>query len=132
MTALWNVQKAVLAKLEADTALMGLVTGVYDTPEGGTNFPYVTIGEATENPFNTFDKKGNEITLTLHIYSRYEGFKEGLQILERLNAVLDYQPLTVGSNSTVYCRYENSITMTDFDRITKHIPARYKVVVQSA
>lgn len=129
MTAMNNVQAAIHAKLTDDAALRGMVNGIFDAVPSGTAFPYIKLGEATESPFNTFDRKGKDNTFTVHIWSDYEGNKQALEILDRVNVLLDYEPLDVPGMGLVYCRYETATTIEEPNEI-RHVPARYRVVTQ--
>lgn len=131
MSALWDIQTAITKKLKNDQALGALVTGIHDQAPRGSDFPYIVIGELTDNPFNTFDRKGSTVTATLHIFSRYKGNKQGLMILERVKELLDYEPLDVNGQTLVYCKFENATTLTEGDRQTRHIPTRFEVVTQN-
>ncbi|WP_018130712.1 DUF3168 domain-containing protein [Effusibacillus pohliae] len=130
MTSLNAIQKAIFDKLAGDATLARMVTGVFDEVPQGTGFPYITIGEMTEVPFNTFDRKGRDCTVTLHIWSQYPGNKEAVEILGRMNALLDYEPLNVEGLSLVHCQFENATTIEEPDGKTRHVPVRYRVVVQ--
>ena len=45
MDSMWELQKAIYAQLNGDSALGGLVTGIYDYVPEGSNSPYVVIGD---------------------------------------------------------------------------------------
>lgn len=131
-TSLLDIQTAIYNKLTSDAPLMALITGVYDDIPIGQKFPYVNIGESTENKFNTFDRQGHDVTTNINIYSDYEGFKEGLNILHRIVELLDYQSITLTENNLVYIRYDGSDTlllMLDEGR-TKYIRSRFRLLVQ--
>jgi hypothetical protein len=130
MTALLEIQKAVYSKLTGDITLMGMIKGVFDDVPDNQPFPYITIGEATENPFNTFERKGRDTTFTLHIWSQYNGYKEALEILDRMNTLLDNETLPIAGFSLVYCQFENAATIEESDGVTRHVPVRYRVVIQ--
>lgn len=130
-SSLWPIQQAIYSTLTGDAILVGMITGVFDHVPENQPFPYVTMGEGTEVPFRTFGRNGSETTLTMHIWSQYEGFKEALDILSRMNDLLDDQPLAVAGYSTVLLLFEHADTMLDSDGITRHVPVRYRMVVQS-
>lgn len=129
-TALGEIQKSVYAALTGDAALMTLIAGVFDGPPDGQAFPYITLGEATEAPADTFAGRGNEATLTLHIWSQASSFGQALGILTRMNQVLDRAALVVTGFVTVMCVYEFSQTVRDPDGVTRHVPVRYRVLVE--
>lgn len=121
------------------TALSGNIAAtVYDDvpmlPSGqpAANFPYVVIGDATAAPWDTDDKTGQAITVTLHIWSRYAGLKEAKQIAGSIYAILHRASLSVTGAHVVDCLYEFSDFMTDTDGETRHGVARYRVTLQDA
>lgn len=133
-TALLDIQQGLYNKLTGDATLMALVTGVFDKVPKDQAFPYIAIGKAIENKFNTFDRQGRDVTEEIYIYSQYEGFKEAFQILDRLVELLDYQSITLSNHSLVYCRYDDSdsdYSVIDEGR-TRQVRARFKIVAQES
>ncbi len=136
-TALGALQAAVYAKLTADTGAGGLlstsapkIAGVYDDLPEGQAFPYIVIGDAIEAPWSTMGRDGDEGVITLHIWSQARGFREALMVLDRVNELLDGGALDVGGYSHVATMYESSETLRDPDGVTRHVVARYRVLVQ--
>lgn len=130
--ALLDVQTAIYNKLKNDSVLLSMISGVFDFVPKGQEMPYIEIGEATDNIFNTFDRQGRDITENLYIVSEQEGYKEALTILERVVELLDYQSISMSSNSLVYIRYDNGMTALfeiDNNR-TRQVVARFRVITQ--
>lgn len=126
-SAFWQIQVAVRERLLANSALMSKITGVFDAVPENQAFPYVTIGDVTSIPYRTFDGFGEECTITLHIWSRYNGFREAAEILDHLNRILADTGFSVPGWEMEGCYYEFSETIRDPDGITRHIPVRYRV-----
>ncbi len=129
--ALFEIQKAIYAKLTGDAVLMGKVAGVFDAVPPNQAYPYLVIGDATEVPWDLFGTLGNEITMTMHIWSRYAGFAEALNILAEINRVLNRAALVLTGYNTFVCIYEWSETLRDPDGITRHVPVRYRIIVET-
>jgi hypothetical protein len=130
-SALTEIQQAIYSRLTGDATLMGKITGVFDQVPENQPFPYVTIGEYTSVPFRTMTRFGEEVTVTLHIWSQYNGFKEALDILDDMNRLLaDKEDITVTGYDLVACFYEFSETLRDPDGMTRHVPVRYRFIVQ--
>ncbi len=130
MNSLEQLQPAIVAKLKGDATLMGMITGVFDHVPQGQAFPYIQVGEATETPRNTFGRKGREATLTIHIYSQYQGFKEGLQIYSKVDDLLDGEPLQLSTFQLVFLQNDGTNTIIGPDGITRQIPVQYRAFVQ--
>lgn len=129
-SAFWPLQVAVRQRLLADPLLMSKIKGVFDAVPDNQAFPYVTIGDVTSIPNRTFGRFGEECTITLHIWSRYNGFKEAAEILDDLNRILADTVFSVPGWEMQGCYYEFSETIRDPDGVTRHIPVRYRVKLQ--
>src|SRR5690606_31896521 len=103
------VQKAVVAALTGDTALMALVSGAYDYISQDAVFPYVSLGEGACRDRSTKTTTGTEVTFVLHVYSREGGHKETLLIMERLHAVLHEAALTLSGHALLSMRFDSSV-----------------------
>ena len=88
-SSLWDLQKALYKALASDSALNGLVTGVYDgAAPSAAVYPYVVLGETTEVQDDVLTRQGREVTVTIHAWSTYAGDKEVKLVLSRLDAML--------------------------------------------
>ena len=125
-TKLYHVQKAVYDLLSASTSL----PGIYDETPDDSTFPYITLGDFTEERFDTMGNYGSEITFNVHIWSQYRGYKEAYEYLAIVDSILDYAELSSSGFSCVYCRNEFVNTLMDPDGITRHVVSRYRVIVQ--
>ncbi|MFQ5783608.1 MAG: DUF3168 domain-containing protein [Alphaproteobacteria bacterium] len=124
----WPLQQAVFAALTGDPTLMAMIAGVFDRVPQGTNFPYVTIGEATARAWGAAGLDGVEATLVLHVWSRARGRKEVKEIMAQIHRVLDDTNLTVPGHVLVSLRFGFAEYLPDADGITEHGIARYSAV----
>mgnify|MGYP001222844618 CR=1 FL=1 len=129
-SALWPVQRAVYQRLTSHAPLMARVTGVLDDVPEGQPFPYVTLGEWTEIPVLAFGEDGSETTLTLHVWSRYRGWKECNEIVALLNEALDDAELEVEGYRTVLVVYDSATAIRDTDGVTRHMVVRYRLILE--
>jgi hypothetical protein len=121
-------------------ALNGNLTGcaVFDTapflPEGApdTTFPYCVIGNDTAVSYATDDNRGREITLTLHFWSRAEGFKQVKELMDQAAGILDRGQFTRAGYNVQDCLIEFNETMSDPDAATKHGVQRYRMTIREA
>lgn len=126
------VQSAVYARLKGDATLTGMISGVYDyVPEDAT-YPFVVIGEALETPDNRHGGFGRQTVITLHAWSRYQGYAQVLRIGARVTELLDHQPLTIPGLSWIATRFEFSQTLTDPEPPgdIRHLVLRYRIVTE--
>lgn len=129
----WPVQKAVYGLLTADKSLADLlVGGVHDyTPETAP-YPFLVVGEALDVPDNRLDGFGWQTTVTLHVWTKAEGNRQGLEIGARVTALLDHQPLTLPGYNHVVTRFEFSQTLVDPEPpgTIRHLVQRYRIVTE--
>ena len=132
-SVLGPIQAAVYATLTANAPFMAVAKAVYDdVPELG-GFPYVSFGEGTENPWDTFGQNGSDATITLHVWSRYTGFKEAQAINDLMIGLLDNQTgIAVTGYGLVLLNVENSVQLRDPDGITRHIATRFRVMADAS
>jgi hypothetical protein len=125
--ALWAIQTALLEVLTDDETLSSKITGVFDHVPEGQAFPYIVIGEATAVPDNTHSTFGTSATVTLHIWSAYDGFAEALDIKADVDRLVDHQLLPLEGHRTVLCHLQQSVTLRDPDKDVRHVPVRYRI-----
>jgi len=82
----------------------GMGVPVLDHVPSGTDFPYVEMGESLVTPWITKSSGGEEITLTFHVWSSYEGFLEAINLSSRLISLLMENDLSlIESQNVVSC-----------------------------
>ncbi len=136
MSATRLIQTAIYAVLSADSTLLSLATGgIHNDVPDGQVYPHVLISKASETPWHTMGGASTGIgwknIIRTHTYSRYAGDLEGLNIHERIVALLNYQTLTVTGYGTVIVEYESGRVMVeDIDKVeTRHIVGEFCVRV---
>jgi hypothetical protein len=132
-TATYEVQRAIYDALTTDDDILDAVEGVFDDVPDNQPYPYVQIGEETENNKpSTFGTAGRENTVTIHIWSRAHGYHEAKLIADKIISRLDDRPLVLGQWSWTSTTYEFGQYMRDADGITRHGILRFRVRSQKA
>jgi hypothetical protein len=123
------VRDAVLAALLADQPLAGLVQGVLDYVPEDQPFPYIHLGESFESPANAHDRFGSETLQTLHIWSKYRGYAQGLTIAARVRQALDHTPLALVGHRWTWTRFVSLQTLTDPEPAgdIRHLPMSFRI-----
>lgn len=118
MSATRLIQTAIYGVLSADTTLLALATGgIHNDVPDGEEYPHVLISKATETAWHT--QGGGDVgigwknIIRIHVYSRYQGDLEALEIHDRIVALLNYQPLSVSGYATVMVEYEQMRVMVE-------------------
>ena len=134
MTALIDLQKAIIDKLKADTTLMTMVTGVFDYAPDKTKMPYITVGFVNSLAYRTHSRLGEEIFFDIHIWSAHNGNLEAGQILKRVSFLLsDNTQLCIQGQSLIACYYDGVHTLKETinDVFHRHIVYRLRVLLTS-
>jgi len=132
--ASWALQQAVFARLTSDAALAALLGGarVYDDVPVRAAFPYVTFAQGAERDWSTASDAGAEHALVLHVWSRGNGRKELLAIMEALRAALHDAALTLTGHRLINLRHEVSDVRREGDGETYHGIVRLRAVTEPA
>jgi hypothetical protein len=129
------IQTAFYSTLNGDATLAAMVTGVFNDVPDGQVYPFVQLGTATQRPWHTFGGPtvglGWNTTVTVHVWSRFQGDSEALAILNRVMTLLNYVALSVTGYTTVMCELDQArVLVEQVDKIeTRHIPAVFRVRV---
>lgn len=124
----WNLQSAVYTRLSGDTTLVTtLGAAVYDHVPAKATFPYVIIGDDTEVPNDTMGVTGRDMTLTIHSWSQYQGWKQVKEIQNRVDLLLDRWAPTVTGWNAVQMAQEFFESFMDPDGVTRHGVSRYRI-----
>lgn len=127
----WSLQQAVHTALRGDAALTNLVADrIFDHVPQGTPFPYIVIGEATAESFDTKTEDGQEQTLTIHSWSRHRGLLEAKEIMAAVTDALDQQSLSIAGHDLVLLRFVFARTLRDPDGLTRHGVQRFRAITQ--
>jgi hypothetical protein len=129
-SAIRSVEAAITSLIEADaTFISRCAGGIVNYEAQGQVYPFVLVSLAHERPWNTMGGRdagnGREMLVPLHVYSRYEGEREALLILERLVELLDLATIAVAGYGTVIIEYMSGrVLVEDRNKLeTRHIPA---------
>lgn len=95
-----------------------------------SGFPYVVIGHDTFRAWDTDNRLGGNITVTLHVWSRAAGFKQAKAIMGEIYALLHRAVLTKANYNVIDCLCEFTDAITDHDGETRHGVARYRLTIE--
>lgn len=143
MSATRVIQNAIATLLVADATLAALsltqdvtTVEVFNDVPTGQNFPHVLITRATEMPRHVLGGASTGLgwknIIRVHVFSRYQGDKEALQIWERIVTLLNFQTLTVSGFTSVLCKVESMrVLIEDIEKVeTRHLVGELDVTVQ--
>ena len=110
-----EVSKAIHALLSDNTniqAVLGLPPRLYDNPPEDPIFPYLTYGPMRSEDISADGAVINSHTLTLHIWSRYGGRAQVMEVLAAVTGALQNGELALQGVSLVRAQ----ISYTDIFR----------------
>jgi hypothetical protein len=125
MTNLFQIQQGVVAKLQGDVALMALIVGVYDDvpqaalSESNAAYPFIVVGDDTFNAWDTDTELGFESEIQIHVWSRYRGKKELVDIFGKIYDALNRQEI-VTTFHVLDINHTNSNSFLEPDGRTRH------------
>lgn len=117
-----ELQKAIFVKLSASTELSDIIgTRLLDhVPDNYDVFPFVTIGEDVLTNWDDDTQNGFDVSVTIHVWSRYPGRKETKEIQGIIYSQLHQQDLTITGYNHVLTNQTNQTTTLDPDGKTYH------------
>lgn len=138
------IYNALAASTELDAALARQRTisgtaatspAIYDNvPQGvygdDLAFPYVVIGDDSENAFNTDDSQGSDATVDVHIWSRRMGRAETKEIQGLVFDALSRQSLAIADKNLINIEQTTALTYLDPDGKTRHGVQSFRVIVE--
>lgn len=116
MISQWDAQTAIYSALKGDTTFLAKGWPVHDgaVPQAvEPRFPYVVIGEASENGADLLVRIGRELVVTIHVFSRYKGSREVKEIMNEISRVLDRTVLTTSTWRFPVVRFESAQSMIE-------------------
>jgi Protein of unknown function (DUF3168) len=122
------VQTAVWQALTADPPIGA---GVYDRLPENAPYPQIEITGGAQRDWSHAVVRGEQITVELHIWSRYNGFAEARSLMAQVRKRLDLQPLVlpVEGMTLVDLMYTTADLMLDVDMMTRHGIVRFNATV---
>lgn len=131
-----NVQSAILNALEDDASVMYLVKGVYDDVQQSLDsgladdFPYITIGDDNAVEWDTDTELGAEITLSIHVWSRFRGRSQAKEIQSAIYKALHRAKLTIACYNNVGIEFRASEIFLDSDGKTRHGVQTFTITIE--
>jgi len=134
-----SADKALLAglcdALVADAGvqtLLGDPARVYDDPPPDVMFPYVTIGRIESQARDASAATALEHGVTLHVWSRYGGRAEALDVIAAMRAVLHNAPLEIEDRKLVLLFAAFADVFRSGDGRTTHGVLRLRAITEEA
>ncbi len=127
-----ELQRAIVAVLESDAGLTGLLGGpkVFDRTPPDVSFPYVTFGRTSLFDWSTDTEAGSEHLFTIHVWSQHAGKREVFAIMERLRTLLHEAQLPVEGHRLVLLRQEFAEARYEPGERVHHGVMRFRALIE--
>ncbi len=102
----------------------------YDDPPPDVIFPYVTIGRVESRPIDASEREAIEHAVTLHVWSRYGGRAEALDVIGALRGCLHNASPDVAERRLVLLFAQFADVFRSGDGITTHGVLRLRAVTE--
>ena len=116
--AMESLQQAIYTKLTGDAALMSLlVGGIHDEAPNDAVFPYLRIASGSSESRSHQGVESADISLKLELHSRDGGRLELLDLMDKIEALLDTASLSLPANgwSLLDIEVKSSVTSLQND-----------------
>lgn len=129
VSASWPLQVAVFTALRAAVQPVP----VYDAVPQDATFPYAVVGDDSSVDWPvSLDADGEDIDVTIHLWSRYAGSKEVKELMGKVRAALHDRALPlVAGLSLVSFRCTSERSFTEPDGKTRHGVIRFRALIAS-
>ncbi len=130
-----SAERALLAALReaalADSGVAALVgQRIYDDPPADVVFPYVTPGRVESRLSEASSAEATEHAVTLHVWSRYGGRAEALDVIAALRTALHNAPLTLEAHKLVLLLAQFADVFRSGDGRTTHGVLRLRAITE--
>ena len=130
------VQTAIYNKLINDVPLMAVINAVYDdVPQANSSgseaaFPYVTIGEDSHVDISTDLELMDQVSITVHSWSRFSGRSETKQIQGLISDSLNRANLVESGYKFINIARVGSESFLDSDGFTRHGVQTFNLLIE--
>ena len=111
-------------------ALLGDPARVYDDPPLDPVFPYVTLGRVESRAVDASGAPALEHMLTLHVWSRYGGRAEALDVIGAMRGALHDAALSPAGHTLVFLFASFADVFRSGDGITTHGVLRLRAMTE--
>lgn len=94
--------------------------GIYSPAPINTKLPYIEVGESDAVGADVQRRFGLEETITIHIWTSPESFKEAKEIMSRIRDIFHAKSLTVEGQSSAFSFVRSTRAFTDDDEGSVH------------
>lgn len=130
MNAELQVQEAIYNRLTDSPGLsLDFAVEVFDHVPQDSEYPYIKIGRASSQEFDTKSFNGFEVSVLIDSWSRYDGNKQIEEMMGAIYEILHNQFIPVEGYNFIHCLFEFSEMITEDDGHTRHGIQRFNLLI---
>lgn len=122
------LQKAIVATLKA--ANTGAGNNVFDSVPTSNPFPRITVGDGQSLADFQDCRRGSEVFLDVHVWSRAVGYPEAKTIASETRDALDDAALVLDGHILDLLDFDEARFLRDPDGITSHVAMSFRALTQ--
>ena len=119
------LQTAVFTALSAAPPIGA---AVYDRVPENAPYPQIEILGGISNAWKFAAVRGEQVTVEIHVWSRYDGYKEARALLATIRDRIDEIDLALNGVGLVDIQFLNEDLMLDVDNMTRHGILRFNAI----
>jgi hypothetical protein len=123
------LQEALYSRLNGDSTLGALITGVFDAVPDDTALPFVVIGPTSTSDDGSKTLDARDYIFNVDVWSDYRGMKETKNISQRVYTLLHEHDLSVSGANLIDLRCEFSSEVLENDGVTRHGVMRFRAFI---
>tara|TARA_Y100001963_G_C6759998_1_gene438978 strand:+ start:684 stop:1085 length:402 start_codon:yes stop_codon:yes gene_type:complete len=123
------LQEALYSRLNGDSTLGGLITGVFDGVPDDSTLPIVVLGEGTSTDDGSKTLDARDYVFNIDVWSAYRGMKQTKNIMKQIYALLHEFSLSVSGANLIDLRCEFTTQVLEGDGVTRHGIMRFRAFI---
>lgn len=105
-------------------------SNVFDRVPPEDPFPRITFGEGQTLSDNADCRRGSEVFLEVHVWTREVGFPQAKRIASQVRDKLDDNMLKLDGHVCDYLAFDSAQFLRDPDGITSHVAMTFRALTQ--
>lgn len=124
----FELQKALIAAVAADAAVISRQAGVHDFVPDTAALPYVRVAVVGMRPWDAKTFRGGDYTARIDVWTDALNRAAVLDLSDSITQTLQTATITVPGGRIVYIRHEFAEILADPDGVALHGVLRFRIV----
>lgn len=125
----YGLQKEIYNKLVGNSSLISIISGVFDSPPQGVDFPFVVIGNGSASELANLSGSVIEYQFDIHVWSREGGHKQSADIMGLIYDEFHNGTIVIANQELLLMEFLSSSIRLENDGWTYRGEMRLKVML---